>query len=441
MTVSDFIDGARFRGVVRRVPILCGMLMLIEGMDTYGVGYVSPALMQEYGIAPSTMGMIHTGTVVASLIGAVAIAPLADRFGRRPVLVLSSIMMGICTLLTASAGSELLLVIVRFLIGIGFGAAVPTAFSLVSDFAPTRHKSLIIMSTMAGIALGMALAGVIAALLIPLFGWRSLLLFSGVLSLIWTLLLFVTLPESPSFLLDRFPAADRTRELLMRLAKDRGEIGFPALRSGDNRTASNPLRETFSNGRLFGSLFLWVAMSAAYALEFFTSYWLPTVLLTTGADIFSAGLITALGKLGSISGAVLIGMTMDKLGAGRVLVYAYLLAAIAIIALGGLTSSATLSICLLVLMFFFLDGSFAGIQALTASTFPAHVRATGVGWVSGLARLFGGGAGTLLGGYLIENGLETHIIAIGMAIVMVIGALAIRLKAGSRVRFLGRPAG
>lgn len=420
--VAQYIDGAPFTGLVRRVPILCGLLMLIEGMDTYGVGYVSPQLSAEYAISSTTLGAIHTATVFASLIGAVLVAPLSDRIGRRRLLIGATLLMAACTLLTCFAGNEAGLFAVRFLIGIGFGAAVPTAFSMTSDYAPARHRSVIIMATMSGIALGMALAGVAAALLIPVFGWKSLLLLSGSLSVAWVLLLLRAMPESLAYLVDKRPASPEIARIAARLAADRGDRAAPVLSPVPRDDARSPLREVVSDGRGSTTVLLWAAMSAVYALEFFTSYWLPTVLMNSGANMFAAGMISALGKVGSITGAVVIGTVMDKFGGARVLSLSYIATAGAILALGFASGGAALSIALIVAMFFLLDGSFAGIQALTAGSYPSHVRATGIGWVTGLARLIGGGSGTFAGGYIVSAAIPVPAITVAMATIMVVGA-------------------
>ncbi|AMK21485.1 MULTISPECIES: MFS transporter [unclassified Sphingobium] len=426
--VDRYIDESPMKGLVLRVPILCGMLMLIEGMDTYGVGYVGPSLSQEYGLSPTILGTIYTGTVIASLIGAVLVAPLSDRIGRRRLLVISSFLMGLCTLLTSFAGSEGGLFVVRFLIGIGFGTAVPTAFSLTADYAPARHKSVIIMATMSGIALGMALAGIAAALLIPVFGWKSLLFFSGGLSMLWTILLALGLPESLSFLVRYRPGSPQIASIGSRLASARGENHPPHFHvpaSTMAESGANPAAQILRDGRHVMTFLLWFAMSAAYSLEFFTSYWLPTVLLQSGANMFATGMITALGKFGSIAGAIVIGLVMDRLGAARVLTISYILTGVAIVLLGSSGANPTFGVTMIFITFFLLDGSFAGIQALTANSYPGDIRATGVGWVTGFARLLGGGTGTMIGGILVEVSLSVRTISICMAVVMILGSLAV----------------
>lgn len=425
-SVSDFIDEASLGGTVLRVPALCCLLMLTEGMDTYGVGYVGPFLTKDYALPPSLLGVIYTGTVIASLLGAVGVAPLSDKVGRRPVLVLSSLLMGLCTLLTPFAANGPSLFVVRFLIGLGFGAAVPTAFALTSDYAPARHRALVTMMMSSGVALGMVLAGLLAAAVIPLFGWRSLLYLNGALSLLWTLVLAAWLPESLRFLALRDPGGTAFRKLVDTLAAERGQAA-PFLVEPVRAKEMQPVRALFSDGRAALTLLLWFAMSATYCAEFFVSYWLPTVLMAGSTQVAGAGLILAIGKVGSILGAIAVGWTMDKSGPARVLSLGFLLTAFAIWLLGESAGIVVIAAPLVVLTCFFLDGSFAGIQAFTAASYPGAMRATGTGWVTGFARLLGGGLGTMSGGWLIEAHWTIDAIAMLLALPMLLGSLAMLL--------------
>ena len=423
-SISDYIDRGPLRGVMLRVPILCGLLMLTEGMDTYGVGYIGPFLSKEYGLAPTLLGAIYTGTVIASLIGAVLVAPLSDRIGRRPLLIGSSLLMGACTLLTPAATTAPMLFLVRFLIGLGFGAAVPTSFALTADYAPARHRALVTMMMSSGIALGMVLAGLLAAYVIPAFGWRAMLYVNGGLSLAWTVFLFAGLPESMRFLALRRPRGEAFAALCQRLAADRRET--PVLLT-DTSVPKNlsPVREIFTRDRVAMTLLLWIIMSMAYAVEFFMSYWLPTVALASGADIHATGLVLAAGKFGSILGAIFVGATMDRRGPTRVLTASFLLTGLAIVALGHSGGLALVGITLVILTCFLLDGSFAGIQALTTSVYPGAIRATGTGWVTGFARLIGGGSGTMAGGYLIQLHWSVGEISLLMAVPMIAGSVTL----------------
>jgi len=438
-SVSNYLDTAPFTGTTRRVPILCCLLMLTEGMDTYGVGYVGPFLTRDYALSPSLLGVIYTGTVIASLLGAVGVAPLSDKFGRRPVLVLSSLLMGLCTLLTPFAANGVALFAVRFLIGLGFGAAVPTAFALTSDYAPTRHRALVTMMMSSGVALGMVLAGFLSAAIIPPFGWRALLYLSGCLSLLWTLVLAAWLPESLRFLASRRSGSAAFRKLIDALAAERREPA-PFLVEPVRAKELQPVRALFSEGRAGLTLLLWFAMSATYCAEFFMSYWLPTVLITGGTKIVGAGLVLAIGKIGSILGAIAVGWTMDRGGPARVLSLAFLVAALAIWALGESAGIVVIAAPLVVLTCFFLDGSFAGIQALTAASYPDAMRATGSGWVTGFARLLGGGLGTMSGGWLIEAHWTIPAIASVLALPMLLGSLAMLLIHRRSMRIASDPA-
>ena len=142
-------------GWLLRVPALCGLLMIMEGIDTYAISYIAPFLSKEFAIAPEQMGVVFTTTVVASMLGAVALTPLSDRIGYRRVLLLSSLLIGPATLLTALASNVATLIALRFVIGLGFGAALPTTIALVTDYAPQRRRSVLVMAMSSSIVIGM----------------------------------------------------------------------------------------------------------------------------------------------------------------------------------------------------------------------------------------------------------------------------------------------
>jgi len=426
-TVSSYIDDSPLRGTLLLVPVLCGLLLLTEGIDTYGVGYVGPFISREFGIGPEALGVVYTGSVVASLIGAVVLAPLSDRVGRRRVLILSSLLMSVCALLTPFASSIAMLFAVRFAIGMAFGAAVPTAFALTADYAPARLRSMLLMMMSSGVALGIVLAGIAAAFIIPAYGWRMLLFVSGGLSAFWTVVLWMLLPESLQFLILRQPNNPEGYTIAAGLASIRGEAAAPLLRADEVVTEQKSALDLIRQGRAVMTGILWFVMSAAYCAEFFISYWLPTLLLADGASMKQAGLITAAGKFGSIMGAVVIGRMMDRFGASRILSLSFTGTAVAVVVLGNSAVVTSLAAVMVIVVCFLLDGSFAGSQALTANSYPGSIRATGTGWVTGLARLMGGGLGTMAGGYFVAQHSPVDRIAFLLAIPLLLAGLVLFL--------------
>lgn len=444
MTVTDastdpftrYLDAAPLRGRLLLTPILCTLCMVFEGMDSNVISYVGPIMQKELGFSTAVLGLIYATSVASALIGAAGVAPFSDRWGRRPLLIATSFVMVLCTLATPFLDDAWSLVFVRFIVGIAFGAAVPTTFALAADYAPRRHRSLLIMIVTAGVALGFVCAGFLSAAAIPAFGWRALMLGLAVFSALWTLVLYFVLPESPLFVVRRRPDDPTTTRMLAQLGIGLEEARAVQAQVSDGRACaprpgpSSLIAPAFRRVTLM-TLFV---VCCIYSVELLISAWLPAMLMAQGLSVSAAATATAVGKLTSIAGSVGVGWFMDRHGLVRVLSGAFFGGALALALLSFAFSTPVLLIPSLMCMCFFVDGCFSGSQALTVTAFPAHMRATASGWITGLARLIGGGSGTIAGGVLLNAGFRSASIAFVMLIAMTLGGTMLIAIGRSRGR-------
>jgi AAHS family 4-hydroxybenzoate transporter-like MFS transporter len=166
-------------------------------------------------------------------IGALAAGPCADRIGRKMVLVVSVFFFGMWSLAAARATSIESLTLLRFFTGLGLGAAMPNAVTLMSEYAPARIRAVAVNAMFCGFSCGLAVGGLTSAWLIPNFGWPSVLVAGGLGPLLLSMLLIVMLPESVQFLAVRKRADQRIRRILQRIAPhsrfDFSLLAVPAL--------------------------------------------------------------------------------------------------------------------------------------------------------------------------------------------------------------------
>jgi len=434
--VSALVDGAAMRGLIAYAPLLCGLLMIVEGLDTYGIGYVGPMLSGEYGISPKALGVIYSGTVAASLFGAVVLGPLADRVGARMIVVASGFVLAFATLATPFASNPASLFVARFLIGMAFGAALPSAFALCADYAPEALRARLLMIIMSGVGVGVIMAGIASAYIIPGFGWKALLLTYGAFSLLIAIVMLFLLPESLRFAVLRHPEHASTRRLASRILREQGIAPEQVVLVSEERPLSRPILELLRGGRAPLTLILSCAMTGIYSVQFFNSSWLPTLVMETGASVKTSGLVMACAKVGSIAGDIVLGWAMDRKGAWRTLVASFTAAVICVIGLGLFVSTAAAAFGLLIAACFFIDGSFAGVMVVAASSYPFAMRATATGWVTGIARLIGGSAGSLAGGLVVVSRWTTWqtslLIAVPLAITAMILLVGIALQLPQR---------
>src|SRR5258707_3645176 len=200
------------------IMVLIGGVIVMDGFDVQAIGFVAPALTQDWHIDPTALGPIFGAGLLGMLLGSMLLSILADRVGRRPVLVGSTIFFSLCMLGTAAAESVQQLVFLRFLTGLGIGGVMANAVALASEYSPQRQRASLLMWISCGFTGGAIAGGVISAALIPWGGWRSVFLVGGVLPLAIAAMMYWRLPESLLFLLLQHKDHEKLRQLLRRIA-------------------------------------------------------------------------------------------------------------------------------------------------------------------------------------------------------------------------------
>ncbi|MCC6632296.1 MAG: MFS transporter [Gammaproteobacteria bacterium] len=386
-----------FRGPPLRAAVLCCLFMVMQGVDTFGISYVAPLLGADFGIAPAQIGLVFAASVIASLVGAIGIAPLSDRFGRRRVLLVAVLLTGAPSLFIPLTRDMSMLVVLRVIVGLGFGAALPVALALVSDFAPARFRSRLVTLTTTAIVVGMSLSGLAASLMVPRFGWPWLLYASGAASMVAVMLGFLLLPESR-------PAPRR---------------------DSPSPLPPSALRTLLQPAVLLRSALFGVVLTMSYIVLNFAVYWLPTVIYNEGYSVGDAGLIGSTRQLLTVALGFVVGFTMDRLGANRVLVVCHAAAMVLFMLVGGMSIFAALSLAVLLLGMSVLSAGLSGLLALVSASYDASVRATALGWVQGLSRVVGGSIGTYMGGVLLGAGWAQQQLALAAGLAAAVGLTAL----------------
>src|SRR6185312_6093780 len=396
LDVVEFIDRQPVGGYQIRLLLTCAAVLFLDGFDTQAIGYVAPVLAREWGLSKAALGPVFSAGLFGLMIGALLLGPLADRIGRKKIIIFSTLAFGIGTLITALVDGVGALLAIRFLTGFGLGGAMPNTVAMTSEFNPRRRRATMVMVMFCGFSVGAALGGFLAAALIPHFGWRSVFVVGGVVPLLLAPILVLRLPESVRFLVltGREPA--RVAEFLGLIGPAAGLTATTRFVVHEPALPGVPVKHLFRNGRTLATLLLWVVFFMSLLDIYFLANWLPTVLNDLGASVSAAALIGSMLQVGGIVGTFALGSIIDRFSF-RALALVYFIAVFAVGAIGQFGHSALLVTLAIFVAGFCVVGGQIAANALAAGYYPTWVRATGVGWALGIGRV-GSIIGPLVGG-------------------------------------------
>jgi AAHS family 4-hydroxybenzoate transporter-like MFS transporter len=144
ISVGQVIDGHKVGSLQVRIFVLCGAVLFIDGFDVQGISYVAPAISQAWALPRGAFGPTFSAGLLGVMLGALLLAPFADRVGRRDVIIQSCIAIGLLTTTTALAPGLDTLLVLRFFTGLGLGGSLPNAIALASEYAPhSRRRSIV----------------------------------------------------------------------------------------------------------------------------------------------------------------------------------------------------------------------------------------------------------------------------------------------------------
>jgi AAHS family 4-hydroxybenzoate transporter-like MFS transporter len=403
--VQDHIDRQSLRGGHYVMLAICCIAMFIDGLDVFMVGKIAPAIARGLGEHPSAMWYVFLLQQIGLAVGAFAATPLADRYGRRRMLIISSLIFGVLTLTTAFATSLGQVAILRGLSGIFLSGGLPMAVSLVAEATPRRRRGTFIAISFAAYSCGSAAGGAIAAWLIDDFGWQSGFWVGGLLPLLSVPLMIWFLPESLQYTVSRNPADPRIPAMLRRIDRSVMLDGSETFLTGDgSRTASKArLTDIFRDGRGRTTTLIWLACVCSMGTTALIAAWLPTFFQEmAGIPIQRFAVYAMIGFTGGLVGTLIMGWLMDRFRPSRILPVFYLGLAAALAGLGMVPFAATPFIAILIAMSLFQVGGQTGLNTLMTQIYPASMRSTGIGWAGGAGRI-GGVILPLFGGLAVAQ--------------------------------------
>ncbi|MBN3811190.1 MFS transporter [Paraburkholderia sp. Ac-20347] len=440
--VTGVVDASRFGPYQLLVVALCALCLVMDGFDVQAMGYVAPVVIREWGIAKETLAPVFGAGLFGMLIGSLTFSALADKIGRRPVLIGATLFFSACMIATGFAQTIEQLIVWRFLAGLGLGCIMPNAMALAGEYSPRRIRVTLMMIVSCGFTLGGVVGGLITAALIPAFGWRAVFFVGGAIPLAMGVLMWLALPESIQFLLFRqrgsAHGAARARRQLARIAPTLPLPDDVVLTSAETRSRGLPFVELFKEGRARVTVLLWIVNFANLLDMYFLSNWLPTVIRDAGYSTQTAVLAGTALWGGGVIGTLLLGRIIDVAGFTRVLASTFLIAIVSTAAIGNpavMVSVVAMFVAIFLTGFSIIGGQPA-LNALAATYYPTSLRSTGIGWSLGVGRI-GSVVGPMLGGALLHLNWSSSALFVAAAVpacVSLLGIMAIHRANAAQTR-------
>ncbi|KAF1038081.1 MAG: 3-(3-hydroxy-phenyl)propionate transporter [Burkholderia lata] len=382
------------RPAVATTLALCFAIALLEGLDLQSVGVAAPRMAREFGLTVSQMGIAFSAGTFGLLPGAMLGGRLADRIGRKRVLIASVVLFGLLSIATAQVSTFAMLVVVRVLTGIGLGGAMPNLIALSSEAVDARSRSSAVAAMYCGIPFGGVIASLIGVLLAGDTEWRHIFYVGGAGPLLLVPLLAMLLPESRAYL----------------------DI------AGTSAARTSVARTLFGDGRTISTLALWISYFCTLIVLYFLLNWLPSLMAARGLDREHVGLVQIAFNVGGGLGALGIGAALDRMRASRVVGGMYVGIVLSLAALAAAPGFASLAGAAFAAGMFVIGGQ-SVLYALAAIYYPTAMRGTGVGAAVAVGRL-GSVVGPLAAATLLAAGRSAPVV-IGASIpVTLVAAIA-----------------
>ncbi len=422
LNISDIVDNSRFGRFQLSILILCGVCLIMDGFDVQAIGYVAPLIVQEWKIPAAQLGPVFSAALVGVLFGSLLLSMLADKIGRRPVLIGATLYFSVLTFLTGRTNSVEELLAVRFIAGLGLGCIMPNAMALVGEYSPRRTRITMMTVVSVGFTIGAAIGGFVSAWLIPAFGWRSVFYFGAAVPLVISVLMLFLLPESLQFMVLRGKNLSRAAGWLKRID--------PSVQADENtryvvredKREGVPMLHLFREGRSMTTILLWIINFMNLLNLYFLSNWLPTVVRGAGYSTSIAVMVGTTLQVGGSIGSFVMGWLVDRSSFVAVLTPSFALACVSISFIGQPGLTLALLFMVVFVAGFCVVGGQGPVNALAGTYYPTNLRSTGIGWGLGIGRM-GAIVGPLVGGELLGMNWSTHALFIAAAVPALISAV------------------
>jgi MFS transporter, putative metabolite:H+ symporter len=386
--LSSRIDRLPSTPMLKRILLLTGIGWMFDAMDQGMVSGVMAAIGKDWGLTTQQLGLLGSVGMLGMALGAALSGMVADKWGRRTVIMLTLIIYGVASALSAFSVNYPMLLILRFFTGFGLGGELPAASTLISEYSPTKIRGRNVIFLESFWAWGWIIAAMVAYLLIPVYGWRMAFIVGGVPAL-FAVYLRKAVPESPRYL-EAVGRTEEANELVSKMEKQAGIEYVETESDSINKTEVSKLHVTFlelwSNKYIRSTVVLWVIWFGINFGYYGFVLWTPTLLVGKGFDLVKSFGFTLIMCFAQLPGYFSAAYLVEKVGRKKVLSIYFTGTALAAWLFGHAGSTSEVLIYGSLLYFFSL-GAWGCVYAYTPEIYPTVARASGSGWASAFGRL------------------------------------------------------
>jgi len=401
--IRGLIDSSAITSTQVGVLIICVLMNMLDGMDVMVISYSGPTIQSEWGIDSQSLGIVFSLALLGMALGAAFLSSKADVIGRRNMIIISIIVMGGGVILTSFVQSLWQLGTMRFISGLGIGSMLASTVTLAAEYAPARQRNFFVSIVLTGYPIGATLSGLVAAQIIPAYGWRTMFQVAGTATLITLPLAVYLLMESWDWLIKRQP--QRALEKVNLILNKMRHMPLEQLPEKPHEATIKPgVGSLFKQNRGDSTYKLWIAFFMGFATLYFLTTWIPNLARNTGLSIELAIYAGTVFNLGAIFGNLFQGYISQVIGLRKAIIVFYLGTGILMAAFGYISGNWIILITF-GLIGFGSQGGLIGLYAIGARLYPTEIRNTGIGWAIGAGRT-GAIISPTIGGTLVNAGLS-----------------------------------
>ncbi len=404
------------------------MLNVVDGFDVVAMSVAMPSLTDAWHLSPTDKGYILSSALIGMTLGAIFLAPLADVYGRKRVVVTATLGISLTMIITGLLPESVpLMMAIRCLSGLGIGVIFANSATIGTEFAPEKYRNMVVTIVVMGYASGATLVGPIANWIIPLQGWHMLFIYGGIFTFLMSVFMYLYMPESVEFIANsNDTAANRLSAINKILINMRCAplANFPESDAPQRKTSIS-VKNLFRENLGLSTLGIWTIYFMGFLSMYFLMAWIPTLFVNSGYERADGVAALTMFNLGAVVGIVLIAIIGTSIKLAKPISIYFIGSALFLFGVYYQQPDTLFWLNLLIFVIgFLLQGGFTAMYALAARVYPAHVRATGMGWAAGLGRT-GAIISPIFAGYLVSANWSMYQLFLIFALPLLIAGLCV----------------